>query len=183
MTYVAAAVARPPLAAAPLLRRGHYVIQLALNPSRRMLRRVAGKAKHRLAAAFLMPLAAVITPSAAATEPIGVSAAVLSKVTTGGKDYIVSDITIAPGGSTGWHTHPGAIYGIVKAGELTHYSADCRQDGIFGAGAPITDPTGPDHVHIGRNLGATPLILEVTYIDPAGAPTSESAPNPGCDFQ
>lgn len=125
----------------------------------------------------------VIAPHAAATGPIGVSASVLSKHTTGGKDFIVSDITIAPGGSTGWHTHRGVIYGIVKAGVLTHYSADCQQDGVYGVGDPVTDPTGPDHVHIARNLGTTPMVLEVTYIDPAGAPTSDSAPNPGCDFE
>ena len=65
---------------------------------------------------------------------------------------------------------------------LTHYESDCRQDGVYGVGATITDPTGPDHVHIARNLGTTPVVLEVTYVDPAGAPTSDSAPNPGCDF-
>jgi quercetin dioxygenase-like cupin family protein len=131
-----------------------------------------------------MSLAATVAPSAAATPPVGVTASVLSKHTTGGKDYIVADITIAPGGSTGWHTHRAEIiYGIVKAGELTHYDAQCQQDGVYGAGDPITDPTGPDHVHLARNLGTEPLVLEVTYVDPAGAPTSDSAPNPGCDFQ
>ena len=130
-----------------------------------------------------LSLATTIAPEAGATEPIGVSATVLSKNTTGGKDYIVSDITIAPGGSTGWHTHRGVIFGVVKAGVLTHYSADCQQDGVYEVGDPITDPTGPDHVHIARNLGPTPMILEVAYIDPAGAPTSDSVPNPGCDFE
>ena len=126
---------------------------------------------------------AVSTPATVhATPPIGVSAVTLSKQTVNGKDYIVSEITIAPNGSTGWHTHQGEIYGIVKAGELTHYESDCRQDGVYGVGAPITDPTGADHVHIARNLGTTPVVLEVTYVDPAGAPTSDSAPNPGCDF-
>jgi quercetin dioxygenase-like cupin family protein len=100
-----------------------------------------------------------------------VSAVVLSKQTADGKDYIVSDITIAPCGSTGWHTHRGEIFGIVKAGTLTHNASDCGQDGVY-----------TDHVHIGRNLGATPVVLEVVYIDAAGAPTSDSAPNPGCDF-
>jgi quercetin dioxygenase-like cupin family protein len=129
-------------------------------------------------------LAATVAPDAGATPTVGVSAVVLSKQTTGGKDYIVSDITIAPGGSTGWHTHRAEIiYGVVKAGELTHYGADCQQDGKYGVGAPITDPTGPDHVHLARNEGTVPLVLEVTYVDPAGAPTADSAPNPGCSVQ
>ena len=153
---------------------------IAARRSRGALR---GRAVLLASATLMLSLTAPIAPDAAATEPTGVTATVLSKNTTGGNDYIVSDITIAPGGSTGWHTHRGVIFGIVKAGELTHYSADCRQDGVYGVGTPITDPTGPDHVHIGRNLGTTPLVLEVAYIDPAGAPTSDSAPNPGCDFQ
>jgi quercetin dioxygenase-like cupin family protein len=108
---------------------------------------------------------------------------VLSRQTVDGKDYIVSDITIAPGGSTGWHTHAGEIYGIVESGVLTHYASDCHRDGVYGAGTPITDPTGADHVHLGRNEGTTPLVLRVTYIDAAGAPTSDSAINPGCAVQ
>jgi quercetin dioxygenase-like cupin family protein len=146
--------------------------------------RSSAKAAACLSAAVLATsLAATAAPAASATPPIGVSAVVLSKQTAGGKDYIVSDITIAPGGSTGWHTHRGEIYGIVKAGELTHYAANCQQDGTYGVGEPITDPTGPDHVHIGRNQGTVPVVLEVTYVDQAGTPTSDSAPNPRCDFE
>jgi quercetin dioxygenase-like cupin family protein len=121
-------------------------------------------------------------PNASATPAVGVSAVVLSKQTVNGKDYIVSDITIAPGGSTGWHTHQGEIFGIVKVGTLTHNTSDCSQDGVYTIGEPVTDPTGPDHVHIGRNLGTTPVVLEVLYVDAAGAPTSDSVPNPGCSF-
>jgi len=131
----------------------------------------------------LSAVVAMTAPASAhATPPIGVSAVVLSKQTVDGKDYIVSEITIAPNGSTGWHTHQGQIYGIIKSGVLTHYESDCHQDGVYGVGAPITDPTGADHVHLARNLGTTPLVLDVTYVDPAGAPTSDSTPNPGCDF-
>jgi quercetin dioxygenase-like cupin family protein len=133
-------------------------------------------------AAVLSPMPALPPAPASATPTVGVSAVVLSKQTVDGKDYIVSDITIAPGGSTGWHTHRGQIFGVVKAGTLTHNASDCSQDGLYTAGQPITDPSGLDHVHIARNLGTTPVVLEVVYIDPAGAPTADSAPNPGCDF-
>jgi quercetin dioxygenase-like cupin family protein len=128
-------------------------------------------------------LPSVLPAEASATPPIGLTATTLSKQTVGGKVFIVADITIEPGGSTGWHTHQGEIYGVVKAGTLTHDIADrCSQDGVFNPGDPITDPTGSDHVHIGRNLGDVPVVLEVTYVDPAGAPTSDSVPNPGCPF-
>ncbi|WP_235717343.1 cupin domain-containing protein [Mycolicibacterium goodii] len=144
------------------------------------LRRLARPIAAALLAAVTVTVGTVAP--ADATPPKLVSATVLSKQTVGGKDYIVSDITIEPGGSTGWHTHQGLIYGIVKSGVLTHYGSDCKQDGEFGPGTPITDPTGADHVHIGRNEGSAPLVLEVTYVDPAGAPTSDSTPSPGCDF-
>jgi quercetin dioxygenase-like cupin family protein len=120
---------------------------------------------------------------AGATPHVGATAKTLARQTADGKDYIVSEITIARGGSTGWHTHQGEVYGLVKQGVLTHYGSDCQQDGQYGVGQPITDPFGADHVHNARNLGATPVVLDVTYVDPAGAPTSDSAPNPGCDFE
>jgi quercetin dioxygenase-like cupin family protein len=140
----------------------------------------------RLCPAAVVASSVVLTVAAPwaahATPPTGVTAVVLSRQSVNGKDYIVSEITIAQNGSTGWHTHQGEIYGIVKSGVLTHNGSDCRQDGVFTAGTPITDPTGPDHVHIGRNLGTAPVVLEVTYVNPAGSPSSDSAPNPGCDF-
>jgi quercetin dioxygenase-like cupin family protein len=145
----------------------------------------AGPVRHLATVAIAAALSVATAMSAAtasATPTVGVSAVVLSNQTVNGKDYIVSDITIAPGGSTGWHTHRGEIFGIVKAGTLTHNASDCSEDGIYTVGQPITDPSGEDHVHIGRNLGAAPVVLEVVYIDSRGAPTSDSAPNPGCDF-
>lgn len=142
--------------------------------------RAAGFTSTAIAAAVCAGIAPPAT--AHATPPIGVTAVTLSKQTVGGKDYIVSEITVAPNGSTGWHTHQGEIYGVIKSGVLTHYGSDCQQDGVYGPGAAITDATGPEHVHLARNLGTTPLVLDVTYIDPAGAPTSDDAPNPGCDF-
>ena len=37
-------------------------------------------------------------------------------------------------------------------------------------------------MHIGRNLGTDPVILQIIYVDPVGKPLAEDAPNPGCDF-
>jgi quercetin dioxygenase-like cupin family protein len=136
----------------------------------------------RAAAAALTMTYAAFPAAASATPTIGASAVTLSKQTVDGKDYIISDITLEPGGSTGWHTHQGRIFGFIKVGTLTHYGSDCKVDGVYKAGDPITDPTGADHVHIARNLETVPVVLEVTYVDPAGAPTADSVPNPGCDF-
>ena len=51
----------------------------------------------------LVSAPALISPTAAATPTIGASAVTLSKQTVDGKDSVVSDIILAPGGGTGWH--------------------------------------------------------------------------------
>jgi quercetin dioxygenase-like cupin family protein len=127
--------------------------------------------------------ASMLGPATAfATSAAGVDAVTISQSTVDGKDYITREITIQPGGSTGWHYHDGEVFGVIREGTLTHDTADCTVDGIYPAGAPITEASGPDHVHIGRNLEPVPLVMWVTYIDAAGAPLSVDAPDPGCGF-
>ncbi|MHA6760174.1 cupin domain-containing protein [Streptacidiphilus sp. PAMC 29251] len=121
--------------------------------------------------------------AAEATPAGGVTARILWQHTAGGRDFVLREITIAPGGSTGWHFHDGTLFGVVQQGTLTHNAHDCSVDGVYHAGQPIQEPSGADHVHLGRNLGATPVVLDVLYVDPADSPLSEDAPNPGCDFQ
>jgi quercetin dioxygenase-like cupin family protein len=120
---------------------------------------------------------------AAATPSNGVNSQTLNQSTQDGRDFIIRESTFAPGASTGWHWHDGRLIGAIKQGTLTHYAADCSVDGVYNAGDTMTEPTGPDHVHIGRNLGTTPVVLEVIYINPAGKPLAEDAPNPGCPFE
>ncbi|MFC3572311.1 cupin domain-containing protein [Streptomyces yaanensis] len=135
------------------------------------------------AAATVLTLA-TLTGTAHATPPgPGVTAVVLAQKTVDGTDYILREITIPAGQSTGWHYHDGPLYGYVKQGTLSHFDSSCASDGVYRAGRTISEPSGPDHVHIGRNLGTTPLVLDVLYVLPHGAPFSEDAPNPGCDFQ
>jgi len=123
-------------------------------------------------------LCAAATPAAAhATEP-GVEVETLSQNTVGGVDYVISRITIDPGAATGWHYHVGEVFGFIKDGTMTHYGAGCAVDGIYPAGAPVKEGVGPGFVHNGRNEGATPLVMEVTYINPAGSPLSVGVPAP-----
>lgn len=120
---------------------------------------------------------------ASATPGRGVEAQTLVQSTVDGKEYVTKQITIAPGGSTGWHWHPGKVFGVIREGTLTHDAADCLQDGVYPAGSPITEGSGPDNVHEGRNLGPEPVVMWVLYIQPAGEPLAVDAPNPGCGFE
>ncbi|MDT5016990.1 MAG: hypothetical protein QOD39_3150 [Mycobacterium sp.] len=135
-------------------------------------------------AAFLMTilLALANSATASATPSTGVEAVTLSQSTVDGVDYITRQITIAPGGSTGWHYHKGRIYGVIREGTLTHDAANCTVDGVYPPGAPITEASGSGNVHIGRNLEPVPLVMWVLYIQPAGTPLSVDAPDPGCGF-
>lgn len=139
---------------------------------------------RRISTLAALALLLLIAPPArsSATPGTGVTSRQLSQSSQDGRDFIIRDITIAPGGSTGWHWHDGTLVGAVKDGTLTHYASDCSVDGVYNPGDPVTEPAGSDHVHIGRNLGSTPVVLEIIYIMPPGKPLAEDAANPGCPF-
>jgi quercetin dioxygenase-like cupin family protein len=118
--------------------------------------------------------------SASATPATGVSGTILARATVDGTDYILRRVTIEPGGSTGWHYHDGTLYVLVQNGTLTRTRSDCTTE-TARAGTVVIEPSGRAHVHIGRNLGSTPVVLLVLYINPADSPLAEDAANPGCD--
>ena len=124
-----------------------------------------------------------IATIASATPGGGVEAETLVQSTVDGTEYVTKQITIAPGGSTGWHWHPGQVLGVIREGTLTHDAANCLQDGVYPPGSPITEGIGPDNVHEGRNLGPEPVVMWVLYIQPVGQPLAIDAPNPGCGFE
>jgi quercetin dioxygenase-like cupin family protein len=99
--------------------------------------------------------------------------------TKGQSSLTVVENDVAPGGSFGWHSHPGPSLIIVKAGTLTFYHADdpsCTPE-VRSAGEAFVDP-GTD-VHIGRNEGTVMAIVIVTRLLPAGAPGRIDQPDPG----
>jgi quercetin dioxygenase-like cupin family protein len=119
---------------------------------------------------------------ASATPSRGVTGTIISRTTFGGKDYILREVTLAPGGSTGWHFHRGTLYGLVRDGVLTHSEADCTTTEVYPPGSTLIEPAGADRVHVGRNLATAPVVLEVLYVLPEGSPLSDDAADPGCGF-
>ena len=87
-------------------------------------------------------------------------------------DTAYQQLTIAPGGYTGWHTHPGPTFVAVASGEgtLYHVMSGCPSF-KYGAGAGFMQP--PTEVHNMRNEGSTPLVLWAFYALPPG--TSNAA--------
>lgn len=124
-------------------------------------------------------------PSGASRTPISRSAVIVAGEGAvrfeSGRDVEVLKVTVEPGGSTGWHSHPSPGIFSVDKGVLSNYGLD---------GAPCTAVTvkagegyfvsaHPHHPHLGRNEGSEPLELTVTYFNvPAGQPTRIEAERP-----
>ena len=91
--------------------------------------------------------------------------------------------TIAPGGSTGWHAHPGLVVVVIKSGALTMYHASdpsCTAT-VYQAGTVVIESDAD--VHIARNEGIANLEFVSTQYLPAGAAARIDAPAPGnCPF-
>ena len=101
------------------------------------------------------------------------------------QETVIQQVIIAPGGSTGWHSHPGPVVVLIKAGQLSFFSSEdpsCTAT-IYSAGQAFIDP-GQGHVHLGRNLGSENVELWAVYFDvPTGGPFRLDAANPGnCGF-
>lgn len=104
----------------------------------------------------------------------------------GAQDTVMQQIVIGPGGHTGWHSHPGPVVVLIKAGALTIYSgADpACMPRTYSAGQAFVD-SGQGHVHIARNLSTTEnLELWATYFDvPVGGAFRIDVADPGnCTF-
>ena len=85
------------------------------------------------------------------------------------------ELKIAPGGHTGWHSHPGPTLVSITQGTGTLYHAGMAADGCHGrvyrVGSGFFQP--PAEVHNMRNEGTEPLVLHAVYVLPQG--TSNAA--------
>ncbi len=90
----------------------------------------------------------------------GTLAAALNYEVTAGTDILNQTVTIAPGGTTGWHSHPGTTIVAVSQGTGTFQHADCTTS-TYATGSAFVD--FPREVHQFRNDGTIPLVFHVTY--------------------
>ena len=104
--------------------------------------------------------------------------------TKGDSDLYVQSNVWTPGGSTGWHTHPGHSLIIVTAGAVTAYEGDdptCTPQ-VYTQGMSLVDPGG-NHVHNLRNEGTVEARTVAVQLIPAGATRRIDAADPGhCPF-
>src|SRR5215831_13793935 len=104
--------------------------------------------------------------------------------TKGLSDGAVFSNVWAPGGTTGWHTHPGHTLIFVTAGAVTQYQADdptCTPH-VYTAGMSFVDHGG-SAIHIVRNEGTVEADAIAIRLVPAGQPGRIDVPDPGnCHF-
>ena len=82
-------------------------------------------------------------------------------------------IAIAPGGTSGRHTHPGDCYGTVVEGRV-ELRVEGREPRRVSAGDAWHNPRGV--VHELRNVGDTPARVVNTLVVDKGKPRLQPAP-------
>jgi quercetin dioxygenase-like cupin family protein len=106
--------------------------------------------------------------------------------TKGSVDLVTQELSFAPGGHTGWHSHPGPVLVTVKAGSLRLIYADDEtcEGTVYEAGDSFVD-RGDERVHIARASPFDGMVLWATYFVPGAAGTTafridEPDPGTGC---
>ena len=147
--------------------------------------------KTRWTLAVLLGLAAAALSSGAvyATPPSELTQVPLARGTNVadgtiplqvGTDVAMSQITVQPGGSSGWHSHPGGAIIVVKEGSLTVYRSiggQCQTSTYSAGEAFVERPGEVDQV---VNSGTGPYILFVTFPHvPQGESPRTDIPDPG----
>lgn len=132
--------------------------------------------RHKLVALTWAAVSLAGVTAAIATEPSGKisrNELAVGKVTdeidiqrSEPTDFHIHVVTIDPGGNSGWHTHPGPEYSVVKAGEVVLERAPNCEPIILKAGQGFFTPGGT--AHVAHNDGKEPAEIYVTYTVPAG---------------
>ncbi|MBX0322581.1 cupin domain-containing protein [Halomicroarcula sp. F13] len=119
----------------------------------------------------------VLAPHAGFTDDVGMAlgvsfeqdgdeAAFLPDAST----ILLARVTLEPGGTTGWHTHPGPVVVTLVEGELDVVFAHTCTTHTYAAGEAFVDPGG--HEEVARNPSDTQQA--VAYALFLGVPDGES---------
>src|ERR687893_834601 len=122
---------------------------------------------------------ALVVGAALATTPEGVTPTPLTRATLGtfeaenngievesqrtSADFALAKVVIEPGGTTGWHHHPGVVLVSVKSGTVSEYDVKCEKS-VFTAGEGFVESNG--EVQLVRNNGNAKAVLYATFLVP-----------------
>src|SRR5918998_338582 len=122
---------------------------------------------------------ALAVAAALATPPSGATTTLITRATLGefkakndgikvqslrrSADIAIVKVAIEPGGSTGWHHHPGVGPAAVKSGAVTFYDARCHKT-VYKAGEGFLE--SHDDPMLVRNRGNSKAVFYVAFIIP-----------------
>jgi quercetin dioxygenase-like cupin family protein len=122
---------------------------------------------------------ALVVGAALATPPKDASVTPLTRATLGNfeansdgieveserhsADIAIAKVVLKPGGSTGWHHHPGVTLVSVASGTVTEYDNKCEKS-VHKAGEGFVESN--DAVHVVRNKGKVNAVLYATFLVP-----------------
>ena len=93
-------------------------------------------------------------------------------------------VVVQPGGTLGWHSHPGPTLVTILRGTMSFYHAeDCTMEIEYRAGQSFSNL--PDEIHMARNEGTEDLVIFASYFVPVQTPPvalriDQPSPGPGC---
>ena len=193
-----------------LTKLGSAVLATVARPALTVGKRTISKMKLTLVSATalaLLAIAALVILPARATPQVGVSSVTIAHgtfdeidvftktdidsghptdywkamINTKGLTHLfVVQNTVAPGGSFGWHNHPGPSLVIVMSGVATEYEGNdptCTPR-VHPAGSTFVD-AGEASGHLVRNEGSVNLVVTVVRLVPEGVVQRIDRPNPG----
>ena len=96
--------------------------------------------------------------------------------TKGASDIYMQETGFAPGGYSGWHTHPGLLVLTVIDGTVALYDENCVPR-IFEPGDVFTEG---DSVHNLVNVGTVDMHVKTFYIVQKGKARRAEADAPAC---
>ncbi|WP_431237258.1 cupin domain-containing protein [Mycolicibacterium aichiense] len=137
------------------------------------------------AAIALLLCPATPTVTAGATAPggdvtrtdlaTGDTEAPVSITTDGPATQIVQSLSMGPGATSGWHTHPGTELSVITGGSVALQTADTCAPVTYAAGQAVAIPAGVPH-RVANESGSRAEVV-VTYTLPAGVPVRGDAPD------
>ena len=93
-------------------------------------------------------------------------------------DFVVQQVTFAPGAYSGWHHHPGVILVLVKSGQVTTHDENC-QTKTYSQGQAFVE-SGNAPFMVSNESGTVTAVDVATQVAPAGSPFRVEDDPPPC---
>ncbi|MFZ6815052.1 cupin domain-containing protein [Undibacterium sp. Rencai35W] len=115
--------------------------------------------------------------SAVSAQSTGLTRTLVTKadVSVPGREAVIARVEVAPGGVSGWHTHPGDEISYVNEGE-TELMVAGQATRVVKAGEGFVIPAGV--AHNARNAGTVAAKLTGVYVVEKGQPLASPAAPP-----